>query len=211
MEKFSIKEILSSAWKKTIANIWFLIPILLITYIISYALESSILGSLVSILTSFVLVSVFLRISRDEKVSFNNIFEGLTPKLFLQFFLLSILVSIFVLAGLILLIVPGLIVMIMMVFANYILMDRPASAIKTDSFWLAMKESHTLTKGHKWNIFVFLIVLIGINILGVIALGIGLLISVPVSAISLAILYDKFKAKNGHGKANSNTEAPIAS
>lgn len=205
MVKFSIKELLKRAWKQTLDNVWFVLPILLIAYAVGVVWPDSVLGSVVSFIMSFVLASVFLRISRGEKVSWNNMFEGLTPKLFLQFFLLSLISSIFIFAGLLLLIVPGVIVMIMMIFANYALMDRRGKAIEHDAFWRSIKESAALAKGSKMRIFVFLLVIIGINILGILAFGIGILITAPVSALAVAMLYDTFKRAKEHHHSNTET------
>ena len=192
MVKFSIKDLLRRAWAKALERVWFILPILLIAYAIGFIWPDSLIGSVVSFIVSFVLAAVFLRLSRGENVSWNNMFDGLSPKLFLQFFLLSLVTSVFIFAGLLLLIVPGVIVMIMMVFANYALMDRRGKHIEPDAFWRSMKE-------------------IGINILGALLFGIGLLITAPVSALAAAMLYDVFKEKKGHQGAHSNTEAPAAS
>ncbi len=211
MVKFSIKDILRRAWLKTFERAWFIIPILLIAYAIGFIWPDSVLGSVVSFVVSFVLAGVFLRLSRGENVSWNNMFDGLSPKLFLQFFLLSLVTSIFIFAGIILLIVPGVIVMIMMVFANYALMDRRGKHIESDAFWRSMKESAALVKGSKMRVLVFIIVIIGINLIGALLFGIGLLITAPVSALAVAMLYDIFKEKKGHNRTHGNTEAPDAS
>ena len=84
-----------------------------------------------------------------------------------------ILTIIIVLVGLILLIVPGIIAALALMFATYVVVDRGFGPIE------AIKESVRLTKGHRWELFLLALALIGLNILGAIALLVGLLVTIP--------------------------------
>ncbi|WP_291400773.1 DUF975 family protein [Daejeonella sp.] len=53
----------------------------------------------------------------------------------------------------------------------------------------AISQSWTLTKGHFWFISLLFLVMLGLNILGAMALFIGLLFTVPFSSIILIIAY----------------------
>jgi uncharacterized membrane protein len=105
------------------------------------------------------------------------------PKPFAQYFITSILVGAVLFAGLILLIVPGIIFGIMFMFATYLVIDKNMAPMD------ALKESRRMTYGHKWNLFLFGLGLIGINILGFLALIIGLLVSLPVTMLAMAHAY----------------------
>ena len=53
----------------------------------------------------------------------------------------------------------------------------------------SISQSWTLTKGHFWFIFRLFLLMLGVNILGAMALGLGTLFSVPFSSIILIIAY----------------------
>ena len=53
----------------------------------------------------------------------------------------------------------------------------------------AIEESWKITNGHLIELFLFFLLFIGINLLGVIAFGIGLLVSMPVSTIAFTYMY----------------------
>jgi uncharacterized membrane protein len=76
----------------------------------------------------------------------------------------------------------------MFMFFGYFIVEHSSGPI------VALKESARITKGEKWNIFLLVLIFLGINILGVLALGIGLLITAPMSAIGIAYVYRKLSA-----------------
>lgn len=53
----------------------------------------------------------------------------------------------------------------------------------------SISQSWTLTKGHFWFIFILFLIILGLNILGAMALFIGLLFTVPFSSLILIITY----------------------
>jgi uncharacterized membrane protein len=56
-------------------------------------------------------------------------------------------------------------------------------------FWPAMEASRTLIWENFGGFFLFVLALIGINILGLIACGVGLFITIPLSLCSTAVAY----------------------
>ncbi len=95
----------------------------------------------------------------------------------------SILLGLAVGVGFLLLIVPGIIFALMFIFSTFLVIDREIDPIE------AMKESYRMTRGHKWNLLGLLLMLILVNLLGVLALIVGLLVSVPVTALALTHAY----------------------
>jgi uncharacterized membrane protein len=57
----------------------------------------------------------------------------------------------------------------------------------------SLRKSAQETKGVKWHLLGFFLALIGLNILGAVALLVGLLVTLPVSAIAYAHVYLKLK------------------
>jgi uncharacterized membrane protein len=105
------------------------------------------------------------------------------PNRFFPYLAASILGGLFVVLGLILLIVPGIIFSLMIMFSAYLVIDKSAGPLA------ALKESGRITKGHRWKLLGFVLALLGINILGFLALFIGLLVSVPISWLATAKVY----------------------
>ena len=105
------------------------------------------------------------------------------PRPFWKFLGASILLVLAIAIGFVLLIVPGVIFALMFMFTMFIVIDRELGPIE------AMKESHRITRGHKWNLLGFTLVLVLINLLGVLALLVGLLVSIPVSSLAFAHVY----------------------
>lgn len=109
------------------------------------------------------------------------------PHPFWKFTGAYLLTALIVLAGFILLIVPGFILATVLIFTSYLVMDRNLGPIE------AIKESARITKGNRWNLFFLLLALLGINILGLLAVFVGLLVSAPVSLIAMAYAYRKLQ------------------
>jgi uncharacterized membrane protein len=105
------------------------------------------------------------------------------PRPFWKFLGASILLVLAVAIGLVLLIVPGIIFMLMFMFTTFIVIKRELGPIE------AMKESRRITRGHKWQLLGFLLVLVLINLLGLLALIVGMLVSIPVSSLAFAHAY----------------------
>jgi uncharacterized membrane protein len=85
----------------------------------------------------------------------------------------------------ILLIIPAIIWGIKFRFFSYFIIDKGAGPIE------ALKRSSSITMGAKWDLFLFGLLLIGINILGFLALVIGLFATIPTSMVAIAFVYRK--------------------
>jgi len=105
------------------------------------------------------------------------------PRPFWKYLGLSILLAIVVGVGLALLIVPGIILLLMFMFSTFIVIERSLGPID------AMSESRRLTRGHKWQLLGFVGLLFLINLLGLLALIVGVLVSIPVSALAFVHAY----------------------
>lgn len=197
MPRWTTKDALRTGWDKTRENIWLLLALMLISYVLSYLLMDSVVGVLVSLFTGYIGWSVFLRLSRGLKVNFQNIFDDLSGEKFFQYFLAMLVLTVFVLVGFVLVIIPGIIIAIMTSLTAFIIMDeRKDIAWNGKSFWHAIKKSRELTHGEKWNLFGFFLVILAINILGALAFGFGLLVTVPITGIAFAHIYNALKNKD---------------
>lgn len=182
---------IKAAWETFIKRPFFLVGVTLLLFFVSSIINAIpgengpiilVLAALVvNVLIELGLIAFVLK-AHDDVMSV-RIADLWHPKAFLPYLAVKIMTTIAVLAGLVLLIVPGIIVALTLIFATYLVVDTGRGPIE------ALKESARITKGHKWALFMLMLALIGINILGVLALGVGLLISVPVSLLAVAHTY----------------------
>ena len=104
---------------------------------------------------------------------------------FVQWLSAKILVAVFVILGLILLIIPGIIIGSRLYFYSYFVIDKKMNARD------AINASRELTRGHVREIIGIGVLSFLITLLGAIALGIGLLRAVPTVELARAYLYKK--------------------
>lgn len=105
------------------------------------------------------------------------------PQPFLNFLGASILTTLAIVIGLVLLVVPGIIAMLLFIFSTFIVIDRGLSPIE------AMKESMRITAGHRWTLLGLIVLLLLIGMAGALAFGVGLLVAIPVAALAFTHAY----------------------
>lgn len=221
MQKFSKKEALSVGWNIATSNILLILGAILFTWIVgiafafmSDALEDvsnilSIAVGVVSIginmLLSMGLLFIAIRLVRKTETSFNDLF-GQTSKIW-KFIGANILYGLIILAGLILFIIPGIYFAIKYGFFRYLIVDKNMGIRES------LKESARMTEGVKFDLVLIGIMFGLINILGVLAMGVGILLSIPVTMIAAAYVYDKLLIKNDapSPQAQTSNEVPTPS
>jgi uncharacterized membrane protein len=117
------------------------------------------------------------------------------PQPFWSYLGATILMTLGIILGIILLIVPGVIVMLMWLFTTFVVVDRGRGPIE------ALGESRRITYGYKWRLLGFVLVLALINIAGAVALLVGLLVSIPVTMLAFTHAYRVLSAKAGLERA----------
>ncbi len=115
------------------------------------------------------------------------------PRPFLNYLAAMVVVTLANGVELILLIVPGIIAALMFMFTTFIIIDRERGPIE------AMKESAALARGHKWPLLGFLLMVLLINLAGLLALVVGLLVSIPVTTLAFAHVYRVLTANMSGG------------
>jgi uncharacterized membrane protein len=137
-----------------------------------------VIGSMISM----GIIYITLQFVDKKKPQVKDVFY--TKNLF-NYILASIMKMLIVLVGYILLIIPGIIFSIKLQYSEFLIVDKGMDAVDS------LKGSWELTKGVKWNLFLFGILLALINILGFLALLLGLLVTVPLSMVANAYVYRK--------------------
>lgn len=196
MNTFSIESSIKFGWETFKKRPWFLIgaaAIILVVSSLSSSLSQnmhqnglmSLIGFLLSLgistLIDMGMTSLTLKAHDNvEAVKYEDLWY---PKPFWKYLGASILTGLIVACGFVLLIVPGIIFALMFFFVKFIVIERELMPVE------ALKESARITKGHKVSLLGLLLFAIVINVVGALCLFVGLLVSIPVTALSIAHAY----------------------
>ncbi len=190
--EFSIQENLSKGWEmfksqwlNTIAfsMLLFTIQGLSAIYLENYTLFISVLIS-PSLTAGFFLVAN--RISRGVEVEFSSFFEGFSYWGILT--VTSLVSGILTFLGILALILPGIYLAIAFMFGG------PFALFSGRDFWTSLELSRRLITRNWWNFFGFMVVLIGLNILGFLFFFVGLLVTILVSYYSVYAVFEELTA-----------------
>lgn len=149
---------------------------------------ASTLGAIVALVSIAVSVLVGLGLATFSLRAHDNI-NGVqiadlwNPGPFWRFLGAYILTVIAIALGFLALIIPGIILSMGLAFVSYLVVDRGLGPIES------MKESWRITKGHKWQLLLLFLALLGINLLGILALLIGVFVTVPITMLAFAHAY----------------------
>ena len=192
---FSVKEAIRIGWEHFKKRPFFLIGLFVMTTIIS-ALTGGVADSVttgiaggvtnildyaIQIILSMGITFILFRVYDEVETGYADLFKPL--HLFWSYLVAGVLLSVVVVLGFVLFIIPGIIASIALMFVAYLIIDRELGPIG------AIKESMRITKGHRWNLLFFTLVLIMLNIAGALFFGVGLLVTVPVSALATMYVY----------------------
>jgi uncharacterized membrane protein len=168
----------------------------------NFILITLIAGALASVANFVVagplLAGMFIAVKRrmlHGRTDLIDLFAGFN--LFIDAFLVGILTAIFTVVGLALCIFPALIVTAFYLFAYLFLVDRKLG------FWEAMESSRRLVVQDLLGYILFAFLLLLFNLLGLLLLGVGLLVTIPVSVAAVAVAY-----KETVGFMTAPVEAP---
>lgn len=199
---FSKKEALQLGWNTMKTNVGFFIGLLLIVWAISVI--PGIINNFVKVTAVALIVAIVFRFIQWFleigliKISLAFV-DGRTPVLpelfsgkevYWKYVGGTVLYGLIVFGGILLLIVPGIIWSIQFFFYSYLIVEKGMSPID------ALKASSAMTKGHKWELFLFGLVTLGVNLVGALCLLVGLFATVPTTLVALASIYRKLSSQN---------------
>lgn len=156
------------------------------------------------------IIKVFLRFLTEEKGRFSDLWTGsryFFKYLFVELIMMGMVLGVWLAAGLLIfltlrlsqgvamwagVVLLGLlavawlsIVSIRLQFASYLVVDKGMGPIK------ALKQSWPITRGQFWHLFVFGLAMVFINLLGLLALVVGILFTWPATMLAYAYVYRK--------------------
>ena len=175
-------------WETLKKDFWYFIGISVLYGVITNIPNSkgtrsgfSILGIFISAWLMGGLYRLLLDYKDGKKQEFSVLFTQL--KHYWRILGGSILVGLIVIGGLILLIVPGIIWGLRYMFTIMLIVD------KNMDVGTAMHASAEMTRGIKGKLFVFALACLGTMVLGVICLGVGVFVAMPVVWLAFVYLY----------------------
>jgi uncharacterized membrane protein len=194
----AIKEALQFGWDTLKANFSFFIKVLVVLIVLSAVPAlllqkiAAALGGWLAIPLQFLnlvwqsvlgmgILKICLNLYDKKPVEIADLWSCLPRTL--DYVVAKILFTLIVGIGLILLVVPGLIWVIQFYLATYLVVDRGSGAIT------ALKQSSAITRGAKWDLGLFAGVVLLVNIVGLVCLGVGLLITLPVTMLANVYIY----------------------
>jgi uncharacterized membrane protein len=148
----------------------------------SYNIVMHLIYMLLQFIISMGVIKGFLQVIRGKEVNMET-FTSMFP-LIIKYLVAQIILSVIIFVGLIFFIVPGIYFAIKYMFAPYLVIDKEMGPIE------AMKASAKLTKGIKWDIIGFIAAIVILMYSGIIALLVGLIITVPLATLAYVNFYN---------------------
>lgn len=133
------------------------------------------------LIAGFIMVSA--KLIQEKSPTFADFFGGFQFKYFLPLVLLGIVSRLLITLGLLLLLAPGLYLAVSYIFAPILVVDQRLD------FWPAMEQSRKFVTARWFSFFVLVLLLVLVNLAGLLALGVGVLVSIPVSWCALVAAY----------------------
>ncbi len=169
---------------------------LLIQLLMSIGPKDSWIDSTLRILSFFIsgplsagLYMFYLRVVRGEQADVTMIFEGfgIFRKAFCVSFLMILLISI----GTALLVIPGIILYVGLFPGMYLILDADYSITDT------LRKAWDMTRGSRWQIFFVCLFLVFVNLIGLAALGVGVVFTGAYSMLVSAYMYEELFRNGG--------------
>lgn len=141
-----------------------------------------------SIIVSIGTVKVWLNVVDNKTLKFSDLFKEYP--LFFSFLLASIVNCILVIIGFVALIIPGIFFALRYQYFLFVMVEKKTGAM--ESLYLSEK----VTRGNLKNLFLFNLLILGVNILGLLCLGVGLLLTIPVTTLANVWVYRQLAKSN---------------
>ena len=151
-------------------------------------LIGTIASSLVSAYLTIGVIRISLKLVDGKKPELNDLYSAKAEE-FIRYVIGGLLYGLIVIAGYILLIIPGVIFTIKYQYYSYLIIDKHFAPVD------AIKESGKITQGYKLNLFLFGIVIALVTLLGFLALIVGILVAAPVTGLAQAYVYRKLASQ----------------
>jgi uncharacterized membrane protein len=133
--------------------------------------------ALVSMVVNYNWIRIAIGLVDGRPYTLKDFFQ-IQPRLLFQYALASLIFSLAIAFGTLLLIIPGIIAMLAWGQYLYIIPDKQLGAIG------ALKESARITSGSRWQLFLLGWVYFGMGLATIFTLGLGLIVVLPIITMS---------------------------
>jgi len=168
-------------------NIGGFIGFTLILFIINMVLSAiPVIGTIISMGINAPLGAGYYLVAKkllnNEATTFGDFFKGFDY--FTPLFLAGLVSGLFITLGMLLLLIPGIYLAVSYMFTSLMI-------INTDlGFFEAMEASRKLITKKWFSFFGFILVIIIINTIGLMLLGLGIFVTLPLTMCAVAVAYD---------------------
>ncbi len=201
--RFSIGEAVRFGWGVTRRNFGFFVVMVIVTTIVDgipgkiqvatqksaplISILAGLLGGAIGLVTSIGWTKILLRFVDGEQPTHADLYAH--HRLLFKYFLVSLLTMLAIAAGFVLFIIPGFLAMMRYSMSAFLVVDRGLGPIE------AMRKSAEITRGARWQLFVAGFALLGVMILGFMALAIGVLWAFPTVMVAGAFIYRRLSPR----------------
>ncbi len=203
---FSATDAIGYGWKGFTANLGPLVLIGLVLILasglsnwLSQGFDSWLLTLIGSILSLFISLVIGLGLIRAALAILDggrpSVEQLVSTKDIGPYIIASLLVALIVTVGLILCVIPGLIAGFLLQFYGYAILDRKTDSVTTapeSSPTGAIRASFEVVAANIGPLIVLALLCFVVNVAGALLCGVGLLVSVPVTAIAVAYAWRYF-------------------
>ena len=208
-KRFVIGDVLGFGWQVMKANLWFFVGVGIVGGILQMLpniinqiitririsdpvllfaiIPVIIIGAAISVIVSIGFIKIALSFCDARKPAFGTLFDF--HGCFWRVVGTGILYSLIVTAGILLLIIPGIIWAVKYSLCYYFVIDKGLGPVQ------ALKSSSRSTMGVKWQLFGFGILCGLINYLGLLCLIVGIFATYPTVLVAQALVYRHLMAQ----------------
>ncbi len=182
--KLYVGECLGRGWELWLKHFWQIVLASLLFFAVSMAFAFVPFGSLIfGGVLSAGLFHYALRLLHDGDALISDLFAGFSEALG-PLILAGIVVSLLTMVGIICLILPGIYLAIAWTLTYPLVLEKKLP------FWTAMEVSRRVISRNWWRMLLLMIVAVLLSMLGVVALVIGVFLTMPIGICVLACAYD---------------------
>ncbi len=161
--------------------------------------DSTVMQFVISLASAFISLVIGLGLIRAALIILDGrspeVSDLLSTKDLVPYILASLLTGVIVVFGLVLCIIPGLIAGFLLQFFGYAIVDRRSDtgtgAPSSDPIG-AMRTSYEIVSKNVGNLIVLALLCLVLNLVGALLCGLGLIVSLPVTAIAIAYAWRHF-------------------
>lgn len=152
----------------------------------------------IQVYLSFGYINFLIHTVKSEDIRLANFF--ISGGKFFKLLIAGIVYTVLILAGFIILVVPGLIFLAKFMFFPYFILEKDCGIMES------LRFSSRITKGTRWKLLWFLILTLFISLVGITALLIGYFIAEAITSIAFVIIYLRLLGKfsGAAGKVQPN-------